>query len=128
MTFTNSNNASIVTEYNVDYQIPSEQKIGVTTSYTTGVSGKPFTKDFPNALKIGKKLYGATYRFAFMNVDTFEKFAAQDEVYKKCATFVQNVFKKLKPISFSTLSKISCSDSIHKSNSIRFRSVISKFL
>ena len=89
--FTNSNNAAVVTEYDVDYLIPAEQKIGVATSYTTGVAGKPFTKDFPAALKLGKKLYGATYKFAFMNVDTFEKLAAQEEVYKKCATFIQNV-------------------------------------
>lgn len=89
--FTNSNNAAVVTEYDVDYEIPSAQKIGVNTSYTTGTSGKPFTKDFPTALKLGKSLYGATYKFAFMNVDTFEKLAAQEEVYKKCATFIQNV-------------------------------------
>lgn len=89
--FTNSNNAAVVTEYDVDYEIPSNQKIGVNTSYSTGTAGKPFTKDFPTALKLGKTLYGATYKFAFMNVDTFEKFAAQEEVYKKCATFVQNV-------------------------------------
>ena len=89
--FTNSNNAAVVTEYDVDYEIPSNQKMGVNTSYATGTAGKPFTKDFPTALKLGKTLYGATYKFAFMNVDTFEKFAAQEEVYKKCATFVQNV-------------------------------------
>lgn len=63
--FTNSNNAAVVTEYDVDYEIPSAQKIGVNTSYTTGTSGKPFTKDFPTALKLGKSLYGATYKFAF---------------------------------------------------------------
>lgn len=89
--FTNSNNAAVVTEYDVDYEIPSAQKIGVNTSYTTGTAGKPFSKDFPTALKLGKSLYGATYKFAFMNVDTFEKLAAQEEVYKKCATFIQNV-------------------------------------
>ena len=91
VTFTNSNNAAVVTEYDVDYLIPAEQKIGVATSYTTGVAGKPFTKDFPAALKLGKRLYGAKYKFAFMNVDTFEKLASQEEVYKKCATFIQNV-------------------------------------
>lgn len=90
VTFTNSNNAAVVTEYDVDYLIPAEQKIGVATSYTTGVAGKPFTKDFPAALKLGKQLYGAKYKFAFMNTDTFEKLAAQEEVYKKCATFIQN--------------------------------------
>ncbi len=87
--FTNSNNAAIVAEYDVDYQMPSENKVGVETSYSSGTSGKPFTKDFPKALKRGKAM-GVTYKFAFMNVDTFEKFAAQEEVYKKCATFVQN--------------------------------------
>ena len=90
VTFTNSNNAAVVTEYDVDYLIPAEQKIGVATSYTTGVAGKPFTKDFPAALKLGKQLCGAKYKFAFMNVETFEKLAAQEEVYKKCATFIQN--------------------------------------
>lgn len=89
--FTNSNNAAVVTEYDVDYLIPANQKIGVETSYTSGTSGKPFTKDFPRALKLGKQLFGAKYQFAFMNVDTFEKLASQEEVYKKCATFVQNV-------------------------------------
>nr|DAR05528.1 MAG TPA: Major capsid protein [Caudoviricetes sp.] len=89
--FTNSNNAAVVTEYDVDYQIPAAQKIGVTTSYTSGTDGKFFTKDVPNALKIGKKLYGATYKYAFMNVDTFNKIAEQTEVYKRCATLIQNV-------------------------------------
>ena len=42
-------------------------------------------------MRLGKKLFGATYKFAFMNVETFEKLAAQEEVVKKCATFVQNV-------------------------------------
>ena len=89
--FTNSNNAAVVTEYDVDYQIPAAQKVGVETSYASGTDGKPFTKDFPKAVKLGKELYGASYKFAFMNVDTFEKLAAQEEVYKRCATFVQNV-------------------------------------
>lgn len=87
----NSNNATVVTEYDVDYQIPAEQKIGVATSYVSGTAGKPFTKDIPNALKIGRRLFGVKYKFAFMNVETFEKLAAQDEVYKRCATLVQNL-------------------------------------
>jgi len=89
--FTNSNNAAVVTEYDVDYMMSKDQKIGVESSYTSGVSGKPLTKDFPKAMKLGKKLFGATYKFAFMNVETFEKLASQEEVVKKCATFVQNV-------------------------------------
>lgn len=90
VTFTNSNNAAIVTEYDVDYQIPSAQKIGVNTSYSSGTSGKPLTKDFPAALKLGKSI-GANYKFAFMSIDTFAKLAEQEEVYKRCSTFVQNI-------------------------------------
>lgn len=89
VTFTNSNNASVVTEYNVDYLIPSAQKKGVDTSYASGTSGKPFTKDIPAAIKVGKTL-GVTYKFLFMNVDTFNQFASQEEVVKRCATYVQN--------------------------------------
>lgn len=89
--FTNSNNAAVVTEYDVDYMIPSDQKLGVNTSYSSGTSGKPFTKDFPTALKKGKTLFGATYKFAFMNVDTFAKLASQEEVCKRCASFQESV-------------------------------------
>lgn len=89
--FTSSNNAAIVTENDVDYQLSSEQKMGASVAWTAGTAGKPFTKDFITALKKGKELFGAKYKFAFMNVDTFEKLAAQEEVVKRCATFVQNV-------------------------------------
>ena len=88
--FTNSNNAAVVTEYDVDYLIPKEQKIGVTTSYTSGTSGKPLTKDIPNALKLGKSM-GVNFKFMFMNLDTFAKFASQEEVIKRCATLVENI-------------------------------------
>jgi len=90
VTFTNSNNAAIVTEYDVDYQIPTTQKLGVNTSYASGTSGKPFTVDFKAALKAGKAI-GANYKFVFMNVDTFAKFSNQEEVYKRCASFIQNI-------------------------------------
>lgn len=90
MTFTTSNNAAIVSEYNVDYLVPASNKIGVNTAYS-GTSGKPLTVDFPRAIKLGKSLYGAKYKFAFMNVETFDKLAAQEEVVKRCATVVENI-------------------------------------
>ncbi len=88
---TNSNNAAVVTEYDVDYQMSAEQKFGVTTSYSAGTSGKPFTKDIPEALKLGKKLFGTKYKFAFMNVETFTKLASQDEAIKRTASLLQNI-------------------------------------
>lgn len=88
--FTNSNNAAIATEYDVDYMLPSAQKIGVATSYTSGTSGKPLSVDIPKALKLGKSI-GANYKFLFMNVDTFAKFASQEEVVKKCSTLIESL-------------------------------------
>lgn len=87
--FTNSNNAAVVTEYDVDYEMSSEQKIGVSTSYRSGTTAKPLSVDIPKALKLGKSM-GVTFKYMFMNVDTFESFANQEEVWKKCSSFIQN--------------------------------------
>lgn len=90
VSFTNSNNAAVVTEYNVDYQMPSTQKIGVNTTWATGTAGKPFTKDFPAAVALGKAI-GAKYKFAFMNSNTLASLVAQEETIKLCASFVNNL-------------------------------------
>jgi len=90
VTFSNANNASVVTEYNVDYQIPADQKIGVNTRWDNGTTGKPFSKDFPAALAKGKAI-GATYRFAFMNTATLAKLVEQEETIKYCASYLQNL-------------------------------------
>ena len=84
------NNAAVVSEFDADYQIPSEQKIGVVTSYAGATNGTPFTNDFPKALAIGKKM-GVTYKYAFMNVDTFTKLATQEETIKRTSTLVQSL-------------------------------------
>lgn len=88
--FTNSNNAAVVTEYDVDYDLAAAQKIGVNTSWAAGTSAKPLTKDFPAAIAAAKAL-GVTPKFAFMNVDTFNQFASQEEVVKKCQSLIANL-------------------------------------
>ena len=90
VSFTNQNNATVVTEFNVDYEMVAEQKIGVNTRWDNGTTGKPFTKDFKAALAAGKSLFGATYRFAFMNSATLAKLVEQDETIKYCASFASN--------------------------------------
>jgi hypothetical protein len=90
VTLSNTNNAAVVTEFDLDYQIPTTQKKGVYTSYLAGVAGKPFTTDFREALAIGKTI-GARYKYAFMNLDTFAALSRQEEVSKACATFLQNI-------------------------------------
>lgn len=88
--FTNSNNAAVVTEYDVDYLIPREQKIGVADSWDNVKNGKPLTKDIPEALKRGEEI-GASYKFMFMSKNTFLKFAAQEEVIKHCSTTINKL-------------------------------------
>ena len=88
--FSNTNNNGIVTEYNVDYQIPAAQKIGVNTRWDNGTSGKPFTKDFPAAITAGKTI-GATYRFAFMSTATLASLVNQEETIKWCASYLSNL-------------------------------------
>jgi hypothetical protein len=79
-----------VTEYDVNYDLAAAQKIGVNTSWAAGTSAKPLTKDFPAAIAAAKAL-GVTPKFAFMNVDTFNQFASQEEVVKKCQSLIANL-------------------------------------
>ena len=87
--FDNTNNAAVVTEYDVNYGMLATQKLGVDTSWTG--AGKPFTKDIPAALAAGKALFGATYKYAFMNSNTLAKFAALEETVKTCASYLSNL-------------------------------------
>jgi len=89
VTLTNTNNAAVVTEFDVDYAIPSAQKIGVNTTWA-GTSGKPLTIDFPAALALGRAI-GATYRYAFMSSATLARFVAQTEVITASASYLNNL-------------------------------------
>ena len=53
------------------------------------MSAKPISKDFKNIVKAARSK-GIHLKFAFMNVDTFAKFADTEEVQKKCASFAAN--------------------------------------
>ena len=90
LTFTNANNAGVITEYNVDYQIPAAQKIGANVIWTTVATAKPFSKDFPAAVAAGKAL-GSTYKYAFMNTATLAKLVQTDEAIKLCASYLSNL-------------------------------------
>lgn len=90
VSLSNLNNHSVVSEFAVDYELTSDQKKGVTADWGVAASAKPFSKDFPAALKAGRTLFGATYKFAFMNINTAEKLVATDEAIKYCASYLQN--------------------------------------
>ena len=91
ITLTKDNNVSVLSEYDVDYEIPADQKTGYQTGSTDwgNVSAKPIGKDFKGIVAAARKK-GIHLKFAFMNVDTFAKFADTEEVQKKCASFAAN--------------------------------------
>lgn len=90
--FDNSNNDSVVTEFDVDYEIPAEQKVGFQTgsaNWDTSSAAKPISKDFKNIVKLAKAK-GISLKFAFMSLDTFATFTETEEVIKLCASFANN--------------------------------------
>lgn len=88
---TNLNNSSVVTEFDVDYGMVAAQKIGVNTDWGTVATAKPLSKDMPAAIKAGKDQFGATYKFAFMNLSTLDKLVSTDEAIKYCASYISNL-------------------------------------
>ncbi len=91
VSITNANNASVISQFDVDYQLDATtQKGGVNTSWASGTSGKPFSKDFPAVVKAFRQK-GIYLKYAFMNLDTFVQLASQDETIKMCATMLANV-------------------------------------
>ena len=92
ITLTNANNTSVLTEYDVDYLIPDEQKVGFQTgsaSWATSASARPFTKDFKAIVKAAKKK-GISLKYAFMSLDTFATLTETEEAQKTCASFTAN--------------------------------------
>lgn len=85
---TQANNQNIVTEFDVDYGIAKDQKIGTDAKWSVGADAKPLA-DFAKVQEIGKKA-GFTPRFAFMNQNTFAKLSETDEVIKQSSSFAQN--------------------------------------
>ncbi|MDR2139769.1 MAG: major capsid protein [Tannerella sp.] len=90
----NSNNSSVVSEFDADYQLGDRL-----TGYQTGSSNwgnaataKPVTCDFKKVIKLAKSNPGGaiSLKYAFMNLDTFSVFAETDEVVKLCASFASN--------------------------------------
>lgn len=91
ITLTKDNNVSVLSEYDMDYEIPADQKLGFNSGSVSwdNVSAKPISKDFKTIVKAARAK-GIHLRYAFMNVDTFAKFADTEEVQKKCASFAAN--------------------------------------
>lgn len=103
LSLTDENNATVVSQFDVDYQIPLEQKLGVQTVYS-GKASKPLTVDIPNVIKVGKSV-GAKYRYAFMTPETYEKIASQEEVINRTATLNENLVGAMDTPTVETFNK-----------------------
>lgn len=86
---TKDNNVSVISEYEVDYQLPDDQKLGTALVWDNPQTAKPISGDFKAVVKAAKAK-GVSLKFAFMNLDTFAKFADIDEVQRLSASFAQN--------------------------------------
>ena len=88
MKTTAENNAHVISEYDLDYEIEAAQKKGTANAWT-GAGATPISGDFKNIIKAARKA-GHNLKYAFMNVDEFNKFVEIPEVQKICATYVAN--------------------------------------
>lgn len=90
VTITNNNNQSVVTEYDLDYQMPADQKLGyISDAWSNASSAKPITRDFKVVVETAKSK-GFNVRHAFMSLETFSTLAQTDEAIKMSASFAQN--------------------------------------
>jgi hypothetical protein len=90
----NSNNSSVVTEFDVDYQL-GDRRLGYQTgsaSWASASTARPISRDFKGVMQAAKSNPNGqiTPRFAFMSLDTFALFAETDEVIKMTASFANN--------------------------------------
>lgn len=86
---TSENNAHVVTEYNADYQIPADQKVGTSVAWTNPSTAKPVSVDLKNAVKNARAKHFRP-KFAFMNQETFNNMVETEEVQKVCASYAAN--------------------------------------
>lgn len=85
---TKDTNVSVISEYEVDYEIPATRKLGTNLSWKNAQTAKPF-QDFKAIVKAAKA-EGIKLKYAFMNLDTFADMAETLEVQKGCASFAAN--------------------------------------
>lgn len=87
---TSENNAHVVNEYDADYGIPSDQKVGTSIAWATNAdTAKPISVDLRNAVKNARAKH-LNPKFCFMSQQTFNDMVMTKEAQKLCATYVAN--------------------------------------
>jgi hypothetical protein len=101
LAFTNTNNAAVATEFDIDYQIEENQRMKTSVSFAN-----PTTADvigtFAAAVKRGKEIK-ANIKYAFTSMDNFYRIATSEQVIKNCASYVQNLTKTAQTPDLATI-------------------------
>lgn len=87
--FTNTNNAAVASEFNLDYQVDDLQKMKTAVAFSNKATADVIGT-VAEAVKQGKK-NKANIKFGFMNLQTFYQVATCDQIIKQCASYVQNL-------------------------------------
>jgi hypothetical protein len=99
--FTNTNNAAVATEFDLDYQVEDWQKFKTDVSFEA-----PATMDFvatiAKAVKLGKA-HNSNIKYVFTGMDNFYRIATSDLVIKKCASYIQNLTQTAQTPSLETI-------------------------
>lgn len=81
-------NQGVIQALPLDYQLPKDQKIGVSKSWDG--TDADVVGNFKAAIKVGKS-FGASYKYAFMNPNTLSKIVRQEQIIKNSASYVINL-------------------------------------
>lgn len=89
LSFTNTNNAAVATEFDLDYQIDDIQRMKTSVSFANAKTADVIGT-FAKAVEQGKK-NKANVKFAFTSLQNFYRIATSEQIIKNCASYVQNL-------------------------------------
>jgi hypothetical protein len=103
--FTNTNNAAVATENNLDYDVDPLQKETVSVSFAN-----PATADFigtvAKAVKTGKDKFNSNIKYAYISLEEFYRIAVMDQVIKGCASFANLALDNMATPDLATINSM----------------------
>lgn len=101
LAFTGTNNATFANEFNLDYQVETDQKKNNSVSWATSATADPIG-DFKTAVTAGKAI-NANIKHAFISLDNWYRLATCDQIIKACASFASNALSIAQTPSLETV-------------------------
>lgn len=88
---TNKNNASAVSEFDLDYQVDDTQRMNTSVSFANKANADVI-QTFVDAVNMGKKI-NSKIKYAFTSMSNFYRIATTDQIIKNCASYIQTALK-----------------------------------